>query len=284
MSGKQRLTGRALFGAPCDETTFLYFRRFLAFKIAAPLILPGHLHWPVPSWLVASLAIVAVVVAGLRKHYWPGLIFIFFVSCFQIWESWPFTINHIALEAVLVLLMLLAAGDKPNEETLSCGDMILLLMLSVWFYSGLQKLFHGYYLSGEYFTLEALSVESGLGRDLNSLLLWLAPHLGGGHIRPIACCGFGAIEFPRWGSLLFQGMGFGTVLAEISVPVLALFRSTRVAGILLLFVFQFAIAKLSHEFDFAFTAFGILLLFTPKIAKQGYLILVALYIAESLWH
>jgi hypothetical protein len=50
-----------------------------------------------------------------------------------------------------------------------------------------------------------------------------------------------------------------------------------------LFLFQWCIAICSGEIDFAFTAFAVLLLFTPRFARVGYPVLAIIYLVVLPW-
>jgi hypothetical protein len=263
-----------------DEEAFILFRRFLALKIGAPLVLDHGLHGlPAVSW--ASLgAAGAICVASARTGCWPGLLVLLAFQGAGVWRSWPFTINHEFLEAVIVLLMLLDPREEGGSPRVSAASMIKLLMLSVWFYSGLQKLVHGYVWSGEYFALATLTRDGGLGRNLEALLRLVESRLGTATFAPIQCCLDGRIHLPAWEMRLFQAMGVSTITAELLLPLGVLVGRLERASIYLLLALQLAIALLSLEIDFAFTAFAVLFLFVPGRARLAY---GGLAVAYLLW-
>jgi hypothetical protein len=262
----------------------LYFRRFLALKVGAPLMLVHGIQWPL-SYSFFSLGIAAaILVASLRKLYWPGLLVLFFVSLYLVVDTWPFTINHTVLETVILFLMLLEPGPGVERTGLSCTKMIQILMVTVWIYSGLQKIVHGYYATGEFLALETLSNHSVLGRNLGALLRGLESFFGIPGFHTIRCCGNGAIDLPRWEANLFRAMGVLTIATELFLPLTLLFQKTRVAGAFLLFLFQLTIGTMSGEIDFTFTAVAILLLFTPEVERVGYGLLAGAFLYWAPWY
>lgn len=244
-----------------EGEALVFFRRFLALKIGAALVLG---LWGQGSPIMASLSlcvVVAIGVACLRERFWPGLFCLFVAHAALVWQTWPFTLNHVLLEAVLLLLLLLDPGEPFALSRVSTPFMIKTLMLSVWFYSGLQKLIHGYYSSGELLALEALTGEDGLGENLGAVLRQ-APS--------IQCCMDSPIHLPVWEKRLFQFMGLSTIATELFLPIGVFIERFRKAAIASLFALQLSIALLSSEIDFAFTAFAVLVLFVPGRARLAY--------------
>jgi hypothetical protein len=272
--------GRLLSACTAEEA-YLFFRRFIALKIGAPLLFDNVLQLPFPPFVVIPIVAAAVVVSGLRRHFQWGLLVILAISLGEIWLSWPFTLNHVVLEALIVGMMILDPGETIKGP--STARLIQFLMLSVWFYSGIQKLFHGYYMSGEYMALEAFSGESRLGVSLAWLLHSLERATGAPPFPPLHCCVTAPLSLQWWEVAILRSLGILTVAAEIGFPLLLLFRRTRAAGVFLLFCLQLAIGIFSREIDFAFTSTAILLLFTPKIARVGYAALAIAFLVVAPW-
>lgn len=264
-------TEKALLGS--DTQAFRLFRLFLALKIALPFAFSDGNYWHLS--FQSSLILLTVLLAGLPRFSSLGLTVIAGLSFYECWHSWPFTINHQVLELVMVVLMFLVPEEKqPNS--FSCMGMIKILMLSVWFFSGIHKLFDGYYLNGEFFALEALSNQTTLGHHLNQILR-IFPSV------PLACCTNTAQSVAIWQAAVMLGFSWMTILAEIFLPVCLFIPKLRTLGIIGLFIFQAVIAYYSGEIDFAFTAFAVLFLFIPKFSSWSYPILACFILAVKPW-
>src|SRR4051812_30790589 len=90
-----------------EQKAFLLFRRFFALKMGIPLIFEqGFTYWPEVS-MVSLGAATAIIIASRHKGYFLGLLVLFLVSSSLVLASWPFTLNHVALETMVLLLLLL---------------------------------------------------------------------------------------------------------------------------------------------------------------------------------
>lgn len=230
---------------------FNLFRKYMALKIAMPFAFTEGIHLPINIKTV--LIFLAIIVAGLPRFYHFGLWVILGFSFSEFWHSFPFSINHSFLEFVIVLLMCLS---KSSDE------MIKFIMLSVWFFSGLHKFFDGYYLNGEFFALEALFDSTTLGHHLNQVL---------------------NLFRSSWQTGILLALSWFTILLEILLPLFLLSNKLKPIGIMSLFIFQGFIAYFSGEIDFAFTAFAILFLFTPRFASFAYPSLAFLFLVVQPW-
>jgi hypothetical protein len=65
------------------------------------------------------------------------------------WESFPATGNHVYLEVVLCMLASTLRVDDAREQA-TYQSAVRWLVIVVLFWSGLQKLAHGYWVHGEY--------------------------------------------------------------------------------------------------------------------------------------
>jgi hypothetical protein len=256
----------------------VFFRVFLAIKIATPFLFPqGNFLLFDPKTL---LILFALCVVPLRKYYLPGLLVILGLSAYEIFRSWPFTINHSGLEFVIVALLCLDSEKNDEYRFPSCVDMIRILMLSVWFYSGIHKLLQGYYLNGEFFALEVLSNRTTLGMKLRELLQIFGSFE---NFHALDCCTSSKLLMKDGHTAFFLILSWLTILTELALPFTLLFKRTRAVGFLSIFFFQGTIAYFSGEIDFAFTAFGVLLLFVPRVAWIGYPTLVSIYFLVQAW-
>lgn len=238
---------------------FNLFRQFLALKIAIPFAFTDGIHLPIN--IRTAVIFLVIMVAGLPRFYTMGLWIILAFSFNEFWHSFPFSINHSYLEFGIILLMCLT---KNGDE------MIKFVMLSVWFFSGLHKLFDGYYLNGEFFALEAIFNNTTLGHHLNQVLNVFGSSIG-------------VFEFTKWQIGILLTLSWLTIALEILLPLFLLSNKLRPIGIMGLFIFQSFIAYFSGEIDFAFTAFAILFLFIPRLAHITYPSLAFLFLVVQPW-
>jgi len=273
-----------LAALPGDEANFVRFRRLLAVKVMTPFVLEGGIYVRPEITPTFFIAILVMAVALTRRWWRLGMLA---VLAFSLWEciaSWPFTLNHIAMEAAVLILILLDSPPRTGENRLAPWTKIQVLMLSVWFYSGVQKLLHGYFASGETLALEMLSGDSFLGRNLAIFYHYgLEPIFGAAEPPWLSCCHAGPIPLPLAIRLVFPIRGIATIATEIGLPWLVLFDRWRALALGLLFAFQLSVGIFSWELDFAVTAFAILLLFTPRYGRIGYPLLLIFYLGVSPW-
>ena len=272
-----------LFDRPLEnETSFTQqethalslFRQFLALKVAIPFAFSDGIYWPLNLNAIFFLLIIFLV--GSSRFYLLALFVILTLSFYDILYSWPFTINHQFLEFVIILLMCLTPDSKLKSTNISCVRMIKILMLSVWFFSGIHKLFDGYFLNAEFFALEAMTNGTTLGNHLNKIL---------GLVSSLSapCCSHTAILFTPWQAGFLLGLAWMTIIVEIFLPLSLLIPVLKHFGIFGLFIFQGIIAYFSGEIDFAFSAFAILFLFIPRTAPWTYPALAFLFLMVKPW-
>jgi hypothetical protein len=253
---------------------FRLFRQFLVLKIAVAFVFHENIY----EYLSFSkiLVLLVVILAGTSRFYMPALLVVFCLCLYDIFYSWPFSINHQILEFVIIILMCLMPAHNYENSSFSCSSMIKILMLSVWFFSGLHKLFDGYYWNAEFFALEALSGTTTLGYCLNKILASYA-------LLATTCCTQGVVHLTRLQVGLLLSLSWLTIAVEIFLPLSLLFPKLRALGIGGLFIFQGLVAYFSGEIDFAFSAFAILLLFIPRAARWSYPCLALLFLMVKPW-
>ncbi len=260
----------------------VFFRVFLTVKILSPELFPqGWLATPA----VASLGVLSVMLLlTVSRWYRLALALVAGVSGYEAYSSWPFTINHGGLEFIALMLLLLEPPPSSETQVLRAGTLIKLLMISVWFYSGMHKICDGYYLHGEFFALEALGQDTGMGKKLAALWQFAAGLLHENTSLPLlACCSARQLGVSVAGAAFFIGLSWATILAELLLPLALFFHRTRYLALAALFVFQGMIAYFSGEIDFAFTAYAILLLFVPVLYRWTYPVLIAAYLWVCPW-
>jgi hypothetical protein len=257
-----------------EARCFSFFRIFLAIKIATPFIFFSELGSALP--LSSLLACFGLLLALLPQLYRGGIFLLACLAGWQCYASWPFTINHGGLEFIALLLVCFDPGPGPREHAPSAA-MIKLLMMSVWFYSGMHKLCDGYYLNGEFFALEVFAGLTPLGKHLADLLQALAPLFAGA-----ADAGSGALQLTSCQAGVLLVASWLTIASELLLPLALFFTGTRTLALIALFGVQGMIAYFSAEIDFAFTAYGILLLFVPRISGWAYPLLSSVYLWDTL--
>lgn len=144
-----------------QQAQVLAFERIVLLVIGVEYWCRGLARWnDLSPAFVASLGgatglCLLALWAPLRRPAFLGLAS---VHAFVVWSEFPAAGNHAYLE---VMLCALAALLDPREES----DRILYVAAGRWlavvilFYSGLQKLVHGYYFHAEYFAF-SLWIES----------------------------------------------------------------------------------------------------------------------------
>lgn len=260
-----------------ENQALRFFRTFLVLKVIAPILFTHDIYSPA-RLLIKAILIITVFLAASRRFFLFAL-FIALACAFQeIIRSWPFTINHAGLEFTFLLIMCLSDESEPSH--FSSVTLIKMLMLSVWVYSGIHKLFDGYYLNGEFFALELLSSDTTLGRHLSEFLSFIGnPFVA----YSFSCCTMSHFFFSNLQIAIILLMSWLTIFLEIALPVMVFLPRTRIFGLVFLFIFQAVIAYFSGEIDFAFTAFATLFLFVPSMAFLLFPSLSALFLLVHPW-
>lgn len=235
------------------------FQRFFAVKLCATLFTTWAVSADYGGWvhiaaLIGSTAMFASGTARLGAVIW------FIIMLGQVLRTWPLTINHFFLETAILLLFACngghAAPSNARPERSREGQLIWALwvtMLSLWFYSGLQKLLHGYYVGGELFASYALLDHSTvLGGRLRALLAAFGPSPT---LAPLGSGDLAVSVSHHWVLLLSSWAVLGS---ELAAPLLTLLPRFRRLGVGLLVSLQAGVAGFSGEYDFALTGLAVL--------------------------
>ena len=265
-------------------STLTLFRCFLSLKIASPFILPyGLLEEMNYLSLLAALVVVATCLPRTALFGMLGSAALALSECLR---TWPFTINHAFIELIAMLLLCLAPQVRRSEgeQQPIAGELIVILMLSVWLYSGIHKLCDGYYLNGEFFALEVSNGATALGEHLGILLQTFAKLFSLAPAQvPLSCCTVAETSFPVWQVFFFQGLSWLTIAGELLLPLGVLWRRSHQISISGLLLLQGLIGYFSGEIDFAFTAYAILLLVLPRWSTVTYPLLTVIYLGVCPW-
>ncbi len=246
-----------------------------------------------PDWLILAIqgaTLTAAFITLHRRYYYLGLIVLLGFQLMMVVVGFPDTGNHYFVELYLLIILLL----WPNRQNPTTGDiqngsayyLIQLLLLSIYFYAGLHKAIHGFWLDGEYVATMLYNVK---GDGLPATLQMLVPIGANLFNLPVvdlqsqfvAEMGRVPIVFPNWFFIFAVVLGWITVISEIIVPPLVLIRSTRNLGLWLMFVMTTAIAMMSWEIEFLLVAWGCMLLFFPNKPIRNYAILLFAHLSWS---
>lgn len=294
-------------GEDAVEKTYHLFRYFIAFKLFLNLFSFSFFSkfydqasgaivlsfGPILDDPHSPLLILALFLSLSRHFYWVGLLVIACMhAVFRFYASFPFTINHVAVEFIVLTIMILLASQQYGSQqakrlNLLCVRLIQWLIVSIYVYSGLHKLTNGYYINGEMFSLIVFNDSQSMSTPILNVLLPYLMHFGVTIPWTPGCCTSAALVYPGWVVTWFLGLSWMVTLSEVFIPLFALYRRTRFYGALAFILMQMGIAVVSLELDFACSAVGMILLFFPHKAKVNYflLLLFTIYIklAQSGW-
>lgn len=229
--------------------------------------------------MTAVLSLLAI--AGIRSRRSWGAAALVAAFILRIALTLPHTLNHAWFEC-LAAVVLWRAFSRGDLRTIVHGRCLLqFALLSVFFYSGVQKLVHGQFASGEYL-LRTVALESSHMADVLTAGFGLVSALPSARASDLVLGPVPLDVTPQ----LHAGVRLLSLLiiaAELSVPVLV---AARVRGSRwLLLATQVGIGLSSGEFDFAITATGLILLFwrkPPRIAWISAFVLWSGLLAASL--
>lgn len=204
----------------------------------------------------------------------------------QVLLSWPYTLNHFVLETLLVFLLVLYPAACRDQQSSGVRKILWVAwgsILSVWFFSAIQKLGHGAFVRGEVFAIELTAGQRQLGSALRHGLRaidWLSGSSAG--LRFPTADGIpSALTTTERAYCLI--LSWSVVASEFALPLLALWRRTRGWALSLLLCGQLVIACVSGEFDFAWTALATLALGDHRWPHARYLALAAVSAPATWW-
>ena len=253
--------------------------------------------------LVCRAVMFSCIFLALHRRLYPialliGCVFQLYFICL----GYPLTGNHKYVE-LYILLLLLVSPDRPNqlEESAgsersylnnladgTCSRLIGMLALSIYFYSGLQKLANGRWHTGEYLTLTLFHQRDfGLPVSLSMAVDWIASF--GGLVRvdythPMAkTIERVPLDLPHWVTILILLLSWFTIISETGLPLLVIFRRTRKIGLLMFLLMSIMIGLVSWETEFMFLLVGSVLLFYPRHAVINYITLMVLHLMWSFY-
>lgn len=245
--------------APVPRSTFDWFRRvFLAKFLLLDLISVARGGDERTMLTMMRLGLVGVGLALSETRRWArvGPLLILLVRLAAIASSFPYTINHAFFDAALLLL--LSLGEPTEDGGLHPLRVAQAGILTVFLYAGVQKLVHGYYVDGQLFALRVLYDDGDMGRRLRWMLSFAGERFGlpvppaDAQPRPSLLVDVAAV-LPTWvrGALIVASNA--TWIAEIGLPVVALWRSSRTFAVVALLGLEGVILALSGEVSFGIT-------------------------------
>lgn len=268
-----------------------HFTLFYSVHIAVNVL---KIQWQMPRsvfLLVGLINFVSVLIVYHEKFFKIGLLILFIYKFWTCYLRFPATGNHQYVE-LLILLFLLVFSHRPEKEekdpfSLKLVSLIQYTLLSIYFFSGIQKICQGQWLSGEFLskclfgnTNLALSMTlRPILRNLQNLLHSPLPPLPIPSAKTMEVVMFSIPEWTKW---VFKGMSWTIILAEILTPILVFVPKTRRHGLVLLLFTQMLIGVASWELEFMFGALGCVLLYDPAHSRRNYCLLTAVQILYSL--
>jgi hypothetical protein len=205
-----------------------------------------------PQWRRAALGALAVSHAVL------------------VWREFPATGNHAYLEVVFFLLATLLSPDDDGDAAIYTRA-VRWLVIVVFFWSGVQKLVHGFWFDGSYL---AFSLDSAGFRPVLGLLIpadeltRLATYTGEVGDGPYIVRSFPLLALSN-----------GTWLLELALAPLLLWPKTRTAAALIGVILVAAIQVGARELFFGLVFANAILLFLPGTTHRRLVLPVAALLA-----
>jgi hypothetical protein len=203
----------------------------------------------------------------LRRGGFAGLVLVHVVV---VWRFFPATGNHRYLELTLCSLALLLDPRAEADRAAYLASLRWLVVL-VLFYSGLQKLLHGYYFQGLY--LAYATVEE----HFRPIVSWLVPAAEAARLQGLPpAVGSGPYLS---GSPLLVAASNAVYVAEIGLAALLLVPRARPLAVLLVAAFLVAVESAAREAFFGTLFVSGALLFRHGAANRAVVPAVALLMA-----
>lgn len=224
------------------------------------------------AWSIAAATLLCLA-ALLTRFRRPALAALALVHAWVVWNEFPAAGNHAYLE---VMLCTLGAFLDPADET----DRVLYVAAARWlgvvilFYSGLQKLVHGYYFRAEYFAF-SLWIESF--RTLFRMLLPAAEYQ-----RLTAFAGNPGDGPYFVQSPLVLAISNLTWIAELTLAPALLWRTTRRFAVPATIALIFGIEMAAREAFFGLLYVDLILLFLESKLAAKLIVPIAVLLAGML--
>jgi hypothetical protein len=214
--------------------------------------------------LAAATALCTVGLSSLRwRRAAMGLLAV--SHAVLVWREFPAAGNHAYLEVVLCAFGALLHVDDPHERALYLRA-VRWTVLVIFFYSGLQKAVHGYWIRGQYLAFSLGTAGFDALRPLfdPAELERLAGYRGAPGDGPYLAT-----------SPLVLAASNGTVLVELALAPLLAWRRTRTAAALAGLALLFAIEIGAREVFFGLVFANAIALYLPAAVHRRLVLPVA---------
>lgn len=272
----------ARFTETYSGEAFLWFRRAFCLKLFffAALV---EMEWTAIELALIALLFVAAWNGGARTLYWPGILTLFLYRLWQVILIFPYTLNHAFYECVALLILMMFPAPAPRSQSLLpvsglAPHLLQATIVLVWFYAGLQKVVHGYYLNGEMMAMYGMFAGGKMTpffMEVIHRIEWLSSASSGN--LPLACpesVDQVVFEIPIWVKAVFISVSWVIVISELLFPPLTLLRRMRKMAIAAMIALQVIIGICTLELSFSLTSIACLLLFFPAAARRNFVILI----------
>ena len=255
------------------------YSRVRAFEIIFVLTLAteywsrGIPKWSALSWqYVASAIAITVLVLPSLTARWRREAFAAMgaIHLYIGWREFPATANHTSLELTICALGALLDIRRAEDRALIVLAVRWVVCV-IFFYSGLQKVVHGYWFQGQYLTY-ALSSDAD-----RRLLRYLLPSAEAARMTSYT----GAVgDGPYLVSapLFLAATNVVWVLELLAAPLL-LARRTRPMAIVVCVLLMLGIESAARELFFGLVFVNGLLLFTPRDVHSRLVVPVCVVLA-----
>ena len=256
-----------------DSPRTLY--RFAAVAVAKTALLSS---WSAvfgqdPARVAVAVLSIAATIGLIYRRRWAVALTLA-MALAAVASTFPHTLNHgwfELLAAVVLARAAFAPAHRRLRTAVRARVVLQLAILSVFFASGLQKLVHGQFVSGEHLLSTALWGDGELAEHVRRLAGLDAPlpRLSGW----VPALGPVAAPISATTILGARLVSIGIVAAELSLPVLVLLRLPYARAMLL--TAQIGIGIVSGELGFALTGCATIVLLWPRPPTHAWLGLFA---------
>jgi hypothetical protein len=241
--------------APLAQAKIRAFQLVFALVLATEYWVRAAAKWGQHSTVyLVSLAVVTVLASLVVAKRWTRLAFagLAATQAVIVWREFPATGNHAYLELVLCIFCALLDARRGDERT-AFLRAVRWTVCVVLFYSGLQKLVHGYWFDGQYL---AFSVHTESFRPVLALLM-PASELE----RLLALRGEVGDGPYRVAGPLLVAVSNAVYASEMLLAAALLWRTTRAAAVAVVAALLVAIELGAREVFFGLVFASALLLF-----------------------
>lgn len=208
------------------------------------------------SQIVVSIVAILCAVASFARPNGATLLILGIAMLLHLYARFPQSGNHVYLQCLIVFALALTRLDDPDDRR-ELFAALRWVTIFVFFYAGVQKLVHGYYVRGEVFAF--------LIANEDRFDALLSPLLSAAEQARFAAFTMAEGEGPyRVTHPLLIAGAHSTYLAEIAVPALMLWARTRTLGLYAALAMLAGIELVARELFFGLLMVNLLFLWSPK--------------------